>query len=214
MPDQTSQQKFTALLEPLRADLLACATQMCASSGWRDDPGDVLQDALVRMWSAFDRFEGPDENARGWAFTILTRVFLSAYNKRRRRERIRRERRAEVVEATVPSAEPVAAGSWYADASHPASQLGEVRGGSVAVVQPALELDSAAEAIAEALGQIRPEYAEVFRRACVRGETYSQVARELGMPAGSVMSALHRGRGQLRERLRRTAIRAGIRVAE
>ncbi|PWE33491.1 RNA polymerase subunit sigma [Maritimibacter sp. 55A14] len=44
---------------------------------------DLVQDALVKAWSNFDKFE-PGTNMRAWLFTILRNTFYSMHRKRRR----------------------------------------------------------------------------------------------------------------------------------
>ena len=58
------------------------------------------------------------------------------------------------------------------------------------------------QAILEELGALGPEQAEVLRRRDLEGQAYTDIARELGLAPGTVMSRLHRGRQLLYERLR------------
>lgn len=44
---------------------------------------DLVQDAIVKAWSSFDKFE-PGTNMRAWLFTILRNTFYSGVRKRRR----------------------------------------------------------------------------------------------------------------------------------
>lgn len=46
------------------------------------DADDLVQDAVLRMWQAQDRFE-PGTNLRAWAFTILRNRFYNAFIPRR-----------------------------------------------------------------------------------------------------------------------------------
>jgi RNA polymerase sigma-70 factor (ECF subfamily) len=48
----------------------------------RAEADDIVQDTLLRMWAARDRFE-PGTNMRAWAFTILRRHFYNVSAKRR-----------------------------------------------------------------------------------------------------------------------------------
>jgi RNA polymerase sigma-70 factor (ECF subfamily) len=47
-----------------------------------DRADDLVQDALVRAWSKFDRFE-PGTNLHAWLFTILRNVVYSEHRKRK-----------------------------------------------------------------------------------------------------------------------------------
>jgi RNA polymerase sigma-70 factor (ECF subfamily) len=51
----------------------------------RSDADDLVQDAVLRMWHARDRFE-PGTNLRAWAFTIVRNRFYNAFVPRRRLE--------------------------------------------------------------------------------------------------------------------------------
>lgn len=44
---------------------------------------DLVQDAIVKAWSSFDKFEA-GTNMRAWLFTILRNTFYSGIRKRRR----------------------------------------------------------------------------------------------------------------------------------
>ncbi|BAQ67757.1 RNA polymerase sigma factor [Rhodovulum sulfidophilum] len=44
---------------------------------------DLVQDAIVKAWSNFDKFE-PGTNLRAWLFTILRNTYYSMHRKRRR----------------------------------------------------------------------------------------------------------------------------------
>ncbi len=44
---------------------------------------DLVQDAVVKAWSNFDKFEA-GTNMRAWLFTILRNTYYSLYRKRRR----------------------------------------------------------------------------------------------------------------------------------
>lgn len=63
-------------------------------------------------------------------------------------------------------------------------------------------LDRALEAaIVEALADLPHRLAQVVRLVDVGGLSYAEAAQALGIPAGTVMSRLHRGRSRIRERL-------------
>ena len=51
----------------------------------RSDADDLVQDAVLRMWHARDRFQ-PGTNLRAWAFTIVRNRFYNAFVPRRRLE--------------------------------------------------------------------------------------------------------------------------------
>ena len=52
-------------------------------TGSLDEADDLVQDAVMRAWTFWDRFE-PGSNARAWLHRILVNTFINAYRKQRR----------------------------------------------------------------------------------------------------------------------------------
>lgn len=67
--------------------------------------------------------------------------------------------------------------------------------------------------ILDAIGSIPNQFAEVLLAVDVQELAYKEAAEALGVPIGTVMSRLSRGRALLRERLAPTARSYGIRAA-
>jgi RNA polymerase sigma-70 factor (ECF subfamily) len=126
---------------------------------------DLVQDTLVRALTCEDQYE-PGTNLRAWALQILFSVFVTRW-RRRRRERAALERLG---------ADPLA---WTAP--H-------------AFAPP----DAGAGAISRSARRSLDALPEGFRAAVVlvdlQERSYRDAARELGVPVGTVMSRLHRGR--------------------
>jgi len=55
--------------------------------------------------------------------------------------------------------------------------------------------------IERAIGELRPEYRAVILLRHVEGHSYEEIAEILDLPLGTVKTYLHRGRGELKERL-------------
>ncbi len=72
---------FTSLVQPLRRELHAHCYRMLGST---QDADDALQEALLRAWRGFDRFEGRG-SLRSWLYTVATRTCLDAVRSRARR---------------------------------------------------------------------------------------------------------------------------------
>lgn len=72
---------FAASTEPLRRELLAHSYRMLGS--WADAE-DVVQDALLRAWRAWDKFE-QRSSVRTWLYRITTNMSLTALEGRSRR---------------------------------------------------------------------------------------------------------------------------------
>lgn len=73
--------RFDRAVAPLRRELHAHCYRMLGSVY---DADDALQEALLRAWAAFDRFEGRS-SLRTWLYTVATRTSLDAAKARGRR---------------------------------------------------------------------------------------------------------------------------------
>jgi RNA polymerase sigma-70 factor (ECF subfamily) len=76
--------------------------------------------------------------------------------------------------------------------------------------EPPVEHDLRDEDVLRALEQVPPRYREVVLLADVEEFSYREIAQVLGVPVGTVMSRLSRGRRQLRSLLARVALDYGI----
>ncbi|MFE9421969.1 sigma-70 family RNA polymerase sigma factor [Kitasatospora sp. NPDC006697] len=72
---------FTRLVAPLRRELHAHCYRMLGSV---HDADDALQEALLRAWRGFERFQGRG-SLRSWLYTVATRTCLDAAQARGRR---------------------------------------------------------------------------------------------------------------------------------
>lgn len=75
-PSQSLKEALIAEIPPLRAFAISL-------TGDADRADDLVQEALVKAWSAFASFQ-EGTSLRAWLFTILRNVFFSQYRKRRR----------------------------------------------------------------------------------------------------------------------------------
>ena len=131
---------------------------------------DLVQETYLRALSA-RRKAGPDQNLRGWLFTILHNVW---------RNEVRR-RRPVALEGTPDLAARVPDPSEGPDAS--------------------LERRETGGRLRSAIEELPERFREVVMLRCVEGFSYRDVADILGCPAGTVMSRLARARVLLRRSL-------------
>jgi len=142
------------------------------------DAEDLVQDTLLRAYRSIERFDG--RYPRAWLLTILRNTHINR-NRRRRPELLRDpdtqlERFAESV-----TVEPTDRPDAFVDAEFD--------------VEVQAALDSLSEPFAEAIELVD-----------INGLSYAEAAEALGIPVGTVMSRLHRGRKKIREELRRAGV--------
>jgi RNA polymerase sigma-70 factor (ECF subfamily) len=136
--------------------------------GDRAGADDVVQDSIERALRFADQYER-GTNLRAWAFQILFSVFVTRWRRRRR------ERNALQNLASDPCAWTVPAAFTSPDAGKGALTRSTLR-----------KLESLPEGFRAVLVMVDLE-----------DRTYREAARELGVPVGTVMSRLHRGRKML-----------------
>jgi RNA polymerase sigma-70 factor (ECF subfamily) len=144
----------------------------------RADAEDIVQEAYLRAFRAFDGFRGGD--MRPWLLAIVRNTAYRWLSNRRR-------------SGTVISLEEAfAEGSGHDD---------------IASDEPTAEerLIGAAERdyVLRALAELPPAFREVLVLREIEGFAYREIAKVTGVPVGTVMSRLSRGRGELRKVLTR-----------
>jgi len=173
--DKVRKGDFATTVLPHREELLAAALRYTRNLA---DAEDLVQDTLARALGAWSRFE-PGSNCRAWLFRILTNGFISGYRRRRRHNRFAHETGDDAVTAFY--------GEGFERAGNPAEHLLTAGLG---------------DEVEAALGELGEDYLKVVLLADLRGTRYRDIATQLGVPIGTVMSRLFRARRQLEERLR------------
>ncbi len=155
-----------------------------------EDARDLVQDTFLKAFTSFHQFE-EGTNLRAWLYRVLTTTFINTYRKD--------QRRPQVAQAELED--------WQlAEAQSHTSDLGK------SAEAEALE-NLPDNDIKRALQEIPEEFRMVVYLADVEGFSYKEIAEIVGIPAGTVMSRLSRGRKQLREKLADYAAELGYSVA-
>lgn len=153
-------------------DVVPCLGRLHAAAfrltGNRADAEDLVQDTYVRAFRGFHTFT-PGSNLRAWLFRILNNTWFTEYQKRKRAPRL-------------------------ADLDDYREVLRCPRRGTE---------DAALDAVPDhglrrALAELRPEMRLSLWLAYAEGYTYTEIAEITGVPRGTVMSRLHRGRERVR----------------
>ena len=143
-----------------------------------DDAQDLLQDTYAKAFVSFHQFE-PGTNLKAWLYRVLTTTFINNYRKG--------QRRPQVTDSELEDWE------LFESASHTSDQ------GKSAEVEVLERLPDAD--IKRALASIPEEFRMAVYLVDVEGFPYKEAAEIIGIPTGTIMSRLHRGRKQLRELL-------------
>jgi RNA polymerase sigma-70 factor (ECF subfamily) len=138
------------------------------------DADDIVQDALLRAFRAFDSFRG--DNVKPWLLQIVRNCFLTAAGN------ARRTRNVPIVEDDQPGADDPA---WIADTPDPESAA--IR------AEERRRLDAV-------IALLPREFREVLVLREMEDLSYREIAQITGAPIGTVMSRLARARGMLKEK--------------
>ena len=159
--------EFSAQCLPHQQELFGVAMRICRDP---DTAKDLVQETLLRAMVAWGSFE-QGSNLRAWLFRILTNAFINGYRKRRRHQRFAAERPGDALTALYGS-----------DQDHTGDVTEELYGNQLS------------DEVQGALDRLGADYRDVVERADLRGQKYKDIADELEVPIGTVMSRLFRAR--------------------
>lgn len=170
---------------PLLDQLYGAALRMTRNP---TDAQDLVQDAYMKAFQAFASFK-PGTNLKAWMYRILTNAYINNYRKAQRRP-------------AESSGEDLTDWQMAETASHHSTGL------ESAEVEALKNIPDTR--IQDALMGLAEDYRMVVYYADVEGLPYKDIAEIMDTPIGTVMSRLHRGRKQLRAKLKDVAAEHGI----
>src|ERR1043165_1314800 len=170
--------EFATACLPHQPELYGVAMRICRDP---DNAKDLVQETLMRAMVAWASFE-PGSNLRAWLFRILTNSFINGYRKRRRHQRFATERPGDALPAL-----------YGRDQDHTDD------------LEDTLYGDQLSDEVQGALGKLGDDYRDVVERADLKGQKYKDIADELEVPIGTVMSRLFRARRVLETELKEFA---------
>jgi RNA polymerase sigma-70 factor (ECF subfamily) len=146
--------------------------------GSREEAEDLVQETYARAFRSWRSFT-PGTNLRAWLLRILTNLNL---------DRGRRVQRS-------PDFQPLEEGDYYL-----ANKLAEAAGEQVLDQDRVVERLSQ-DSVVTALSALSHDFRDVVVLVDIGEFSYADAAQILDIPIGTVMSRLHRGRRQLKQRL-------------
>ena len=165
--------RFVREAIPLRAPLYRRAMRMTHNPA---DAEDLLQDTMMSAYVGFGQFR-PGTNLNAWIHRILTNTYINSCRKRQR-------------QLVVYPVDEITDQLLAANAAHSSLGLPSAEDEVLALL-PDTAIETAMNALPES-------FRLVVYYADVEGLKYKEIAEIMGIPHGTVMSRLHRGRRQLR----------------
>jgi RNA polymerase sigma-70 factor (ECF subfamily) len=182
--DPALKERFERDALPLLGQLYPAALRLTRNPS---DAEDLVQETYLRAYRGFSGFrEGT--NLRAWMYRILTNTFINTYRKKQR-------------EPVTVADEDVE--DWYLY-----QKLGE--SGVEASAETTVLDRIPDEDVQRALEAIPEGFRLAVLLADVEGFSYKEIAEILGIPMGTVMSRLHRGRRALEKALWQTVRERGL----
>lgn len=143
------------------------------------DAEDLVQDALMNAYTGFHQFR-PGTNLRAWLFRIMHNRWVSVHRLKQRRPET--YCMAEITDSSLDGGTAQSAGGGRSAEDEALEGLPDRH-------------------IRQALQSLPEGFQQVLYYAGVQGHTYAETALLMGIPMGTVMSRMSRGRAQLRIRL-------------
>lgn len=175
MADPTT---FTELASPLMGSLYGAAMRMTRNPS---DAEDLVQETYLKAFKAFERFEA-GTNLKAWLYRILTNTYINDYRKAQRRPK----------ETPYESTDGLFL--YHRVEARDSALVGQ------SAEEDFLDLFSESE-VTKAVEDLPDHYRLAVLLADVEGFSYAEISEILDIPAGTVMSRLHRGRATLQRSL-------------
>lgn len=180
--DNNTRDRFAELALPLRQYLFGQAYSYTHNP---EEADDLVQETFARGFEKFHQFR-QGTNLKAWLSRIMSNLFISQYRKRRCRVQ---PGSIEGLEGMIgiDTPEDVQA---HLEEMHPTE-----------LVNDEGFLQSIDERLKRGLESMSKRYRDAFLLNTIGNLSYSEVARKLRIPTGTVMSRLHRARTAMREAL-------------
>jgi len=170
-------ESFEKQAERVFPSVLGTALRLTRS---REDAEDLAQEAIVRAYDAYDRFDGT--NFKAWMLRIVTNLYINRYRQRQRGPQFGSLEDEGAIE-------PVSADTEIPDR---------------------VLFDNVVGAeVEEALNKVPEDFRMAVILSDIEGLSYQEIADITDVPIGTVRSRLARGRSMLRRALETYALKEG-----
>lgn len=173
--DDDLEARFEAEALPLLNGMYSAAFRLTRNAA---DAEDLIQETFLRAYRGFHQFK-EGTNLKAWLYRILMNTFINSYRKKQR-------------EPQTISDEEVE--DWYLYSKM--AERGAEPSAETSVIESLPDED-----VQEALSSLPEQFRVAVLLADVEGFSYKEIADITGVPIGTVMSRLHRGRRALEKRL-------------
>jgi RNA polymerase sigma-70 factor (ECF subfamily) len=163
------QDRFARLVLPHLKDAYALARSITGSQA---DAEDVVQDACLRAFRAI--WSGADINPRGWVLTIVRNTAYTWLRKNRQS--------AVTAVEDLDAVESAQATTWSSEVETP---------------ETALIAKANAAQLQAAVAELPAPFRDALVLRDIQGLSYREIAEKTGVPIGTVMSRLARGRSRV-----------------
>jgi RNA polymerase sigma-70 factor (ECF subfamily) len=169
---------FERQAERVFPSIFGTAVRLCRS---REEAEDLCQEAMVRAYEAYDRFDG--SNFKAWMLRIVTNLYINKYRQRQRG--------------------PQMGSLDEENAAEPVGLEGEIP-------DRVLFDEALGTEVEAALARVPDDFRTAVILSDLEGLSYQEIADATEVPIGTVRSRIARGRALLRKELETYALREGL----
>ncbi|RZT64524.1 RNA polymerase ECF family sigma subunit [Leucobacter luti] len=179
------ERRFTTDALPLLDQLYGAAMKMTRNP---QDAQDLVQETFAKAFAAFASFE-EGTNLKAWLYRIMTNAYINTYRKKQREPYL----------GVVEDLE-----DWQLGGAESTTAMSSRSAEAEAIDR------TPDTVVTDALNALPEDFRMAVYLADVEGFSYQEIADIAGVPIGTVMSRLHRGRARLRKSLGEYAREQGV----